>query len=137
MERRPSRFEVTPAKDDALSGAAGHRQILTLPAPASASASASASVSVSEGIDAEEEAGERTPPPPPPPKSILKKNNSFVFQHSGPMASPTMTPYSTVTGAEGRFVPSFTWFSFKSLPKFSTFDACKIWMEMGSFKWPK
>ena len=33
-----------------------------------------------------------------PRKSILKKTNSFIFQHSGPMVSPTLTPYSTVTG---------------------------------------
>lgn len=36
------------------------------------------------------------------PKSILKRTNSQTLKHAGPMAPPSLSPYSTVTGAEGR-----------------------------------
>lgn len=36
-----------------------------------------------------------------PKKSILKKTNSFNLKGSTP-GSPSMTPYSTITGAESR-----------------------------------
>lgn len=39
-----------------------------------------------------------------PQKSILKRTNSQTLKFAGPMASPSLTPYSTVTGAEGRLV---------------------------------
>ena len=41
------------------------------------------------------------------PKSILKRTNSQTLRQTGPMATPSLTPYSTVTGAEGRYVKSY------------------------------
>ncbi|EGI58484.1 Chloride channel protein 2 [Acromyrmex echinatior] len=37
-----------------------------------------------------------------PKKSILKKTNSFTLKGFSPLASPAVTPYTTVTGAESR-----------------------------------
>lgn len=39
-----------------------------------------------------------------PKKSILKKTNSFNLRNFGLMTPPHVTPYTTVTGAESRYV---------------------------------
>lgn len=50
-----------------------------------------------------------------PQKSILKRTNSQTLKFAGPMATPTLTPYSTVTGAEGRLVLLFEIYSPKKI----------------------
>ncbi|XP_011065739.1 PREDICTED: chloride channel protein 2 isoform X3 [Acromyrmex echinatior] len=42
-----------------------------------------------------------------PKKSILKKTNSFTLKGFSPLASPAVTPYTTVTGAESRIRLAF------------------------------
>ena len=42
-----------------------------------------------------------------PKKSILKKTNSFTLRSFSPVVSPSVTPYTTVTGAESRIRLAF------------------------------
>ncbi|PSN46228.1 Chloride channel protein 2 [Blattella germanica] len=42
-----------------------------------------------------------------PKKSILKKTNSFTLRSFSPIMSPSVTPYTTVTGAESRIRLAF------------------------------
>ncbi|KAG8306976.1 Chloride channel protein 2 [Homalodisca vitripennis] len=42
-----------------------------------------------------------------PKKSILKKTNSFNLRNFSPVLTPTVTPYTTVTGAESRIRMAF------------------------------
>ena len=87
VQRRPSRFEVVPATDVL-------RQTELQISPASDEMSPVSPGSPGSDNPFQHNLGPR--------KSILKKTNSFIFKHSGPMHSPMITPYSTVTGAEGR-----------------------------------
>lgn len=43
-----------------------------------------------------------------PKKSILKKTNSFNLRNFGLMTPPHVTPYTTVTGAESRYVLKYS-----------------------------
>lgn len=38
-----------------------------------------------------------------PKKSILKKTNSWNMRNFSPIITPSVTPYTTVTGAESRY----------------------------------
>lgn len=86
--RRPSRFEVIPAPD-----------ILKLRELAN-----------NEMLPAQAKKGKETINNPTfgtlPKKSILKKTNSFNLKGFTPLTSnsPAMTPYSTITGTESRWV---------------------------------
>jgi len=80
--RRQSRFEVTPIADDFDS-----QQFATSPDPF---------MTPSSVVSTENEEGSKSHPR----KSILKKTSSFIFNNSGPMVSPGVTPYSTVTAGE-------------------------------------
>lgn len=87
--RRPSRFEVMPAPD-----------ILELQERANMDSSPN-----------QQRRDERDNNNQPlvglqPKKSILKKTNSFNMKGSTP-GSPSMTPYSTITGAESRIRTAF------------------------------
>ena len=42
-----------------------------------------------------------------PKKSMLKKTNSFNLRSFSPVVSPSVTPYTTVTGAESRIRLAF------------------------------
>ncbi|BES91555.1 Chloride channel protein [Nesidiocoris tenuis] len=42
-----------------------------------------------------------------PKKSILKKTNSFTLRQYSPLMTPSITPYTTVTGAESRIRMAF------------------------------
>lgn len=87
--RRPSRFEVMPAPD-----------ILELRERANLESSPTAQ-------RRDERENNNTPPVGlQPKKSILKKTNSFNVKGSTP-ASPSMTPYTTITGAESRIRSAF------------------------------
>lgn len=84
-QRRPSRFEVLPAPD-----ILSLRQIATdemLPPQAKKRQEAASSL----------------------PKSILKKTNSFNLKGFNALTphSPTMTPYTTITGSEYRIRNAF------------------------------
>ncbi|KAI9564003.1 hypothetical protein GHT06_007741 [Daphnia sinensis] len=84
-ERRPSRFEVVKATE--MAPAADNQSPGTEPMTPSSIQS--------------NETEERTSLGSRPQKSILKRTNSQTLKFAGPMATPTLTPYSTVTGAEG------------------------------------
>jgi len=84
-QRRPSRFEVIPAPD-----------ILR----------------VKQMSNHELDSGLQSHPHFPifgtqPKKSILKKTNSFNLRNFSPVLTPTVTPYTTVTGAESRIRMAF------------------------------
>lgn len=83
-ERRPSRFEVTPAPD-------------TLQQP---NAEDSASIEM-----AEEPEKQPRPTPIAPKKSILKK--SYSMGYFSPATTPVATPYSTVTSQDTRLRMAF------------------------------
>lgn len=90
--RRPSRFEVMPAPDMLELRARANTEIAE---PVSQSPKEEQREGVSHpllGIQ--------------PKKSILKKTNSFNMKSSTP-GSPSMTPYSTITGAESRIRSAF------------------------------
>uniref|UniRef100_A0A2S2PDD0 Chloride channel protein 2 n=1 Tax=Schizaphis graminum TaxID=13262 RepID=A0A2S2PDD0_SCHGA len=86
-ERRPSRFEVTPAPD-------------TLQRKYSIS---SQSLSTNPIIKVQCSSSMKGHPK----KSILKKTNSFTLHNLTPMMTPSATPYSTITGAESRIRLAF------------------------------
>lgn len=88
--RRPSRFEVMPAPD-----------ILELRERANMDSSPS-----QQRRDDGRDNNNQPLPGLQPKKSILKKTNSFNMKGSTP-ASPSMTPYSTITGAESRIRSAF------------------------------
>ncbi|KAI5713177.1 hypothetical protein M8J75_014240 [Diaphorina citri] len=90
-QRRPSRFEVTPAPD------------LLRGNPHGVSAS-SDNIPRTENLD-----GPQFCPVfgCQPKKSILKKTNSFSLKNFSPMLTPNVTPYTTVTGAESRIRMAF------------------------------
>ncbi|CAH1398800.1 unnamed protein product [Nezara viridula] len=83
-QRRPSRFEVTPAPD-----------ILRMKQQSSGT------------LDSDH--GYRFHPVfgTQPKKSILKKTNSFNLRNYSPLTTPSVTPYTTVTGAESRIRMAF------------------------------
>ncbi|KAL7305148.1 hypothetical protein TKK_0002546 [Trichogramma kaykai] len=88
--RRPSRFEVIPAPDILKM----QRQSVN-----------DLTMSPGNGID------HHTFHSPvfgtQPKKSILKKTNSFTLKGFSPLISPSVTPYTTVTGAESRIRLAF------------------------------
>ncbi|XP_018904088.2 chloride channel protein 2 isoform X2 [Bemisia tabaci] len=94
-QRRPSRFEVTPAPDILRM-----KQISTDELPSLSSTQAS-----TDNLN--------QPQFHPvygcqPRKSILKKTNSFTLRNYSPsLISPVVTPYTTVTGAESRIRLAF------------------------------
>lgn len=81
--RRPSRFEVMPAPDILKLREMANNEML----PAQARKEKE---NLNHPIFGTQ-----------PKKSILKKTNSFNLKGSTP-GSPSMTPYSTITGAESR-----------------------------------
>ncbi|XP_075233204.1 chloride channel protein 2 isoform X2 [Lycorma delicatula] len=86
--RRPSRFEVTPAPDILRMKQMSHNE-LSLP-----------------------NSNDLEPQYHPvfgsqPKKSILKKTNSFSLRNFSPVITPTVTPYTTITGAESRIRLAF------------------------------
>ncbi|XP_046448305.1 chloride channel protein 2-like isoform X1 [Daphnia pulex] len=89
VARRPSRFEVVKAPEMLHS-------VDDQPQEQSPGSDPMTPSSVQSG-DIEDRAylGSR------PQKSILKRTNSQTLKFAGPMATPSLTPYSTVTGAEG------------------------------------
>ncbi|VVC29034.1 Hypothetical protein CINCED_3A021062 [Cinara cedri] len=87
-ERRPSRFEVTPAPD-------------TLQRRLSISTQ---SLSTNPVIKVQQYPSLQKGHPK---KSILKKTHSFTLHNLTPMMSPSATPYSTITGAESRIRLAF------------------------------
>ncbi|XP_050434534.1 chloride channel protein 2 isoform X2 [Adelges cooleyi] len=86
-ERRPSRFEVTPAPDTL------HRK--------QSISSQSLNTSVIHKVQNSPIMRGN------PKKSILKKTNSFTLHNLTPMMTPSVTPYSTITGAESRIRLAF------------------------------
>lgn len=84
--RRPSRFEVMPAPD-----------ILELRERANLDLVLA---------NQQRESNNQPSPGLQPKKSILKKTNSFNMKGSTP-GSPSMTPYSTITGSESRIRSAF------------------------------
>ncbi|XP_050544371.1 chloride channel protein 2 isoform X2 [Daktulosphaira vitifoliae] len=87
-ERRPSRFEVTPAPDSLQIKHSTSSQSLKTSFPQKFECS-----SMSRNN---------------PKKSILKKTNSFNLHNLTPMQlTPSVTPYSTITGAESRIRLAF------------------------------
>lgn len=87
-DRRPSRFEVTPAPDTLQRKHSISSQSL------STNANVKAQYSSLKGQGH-------------PKKSILKKTNSFTLHNLTPMMTPSVTPYSTITGAESRIRLAF------------------------------
>ncbi|XP_026822321.1 chloride channel protein 2 isoform X1 [Rhopalosiphum maidis] len=86
-ERRPSRFEVTPAPDTLQRKYSISSQSL--------STNPIIKVQCSSSLKGH------------PKKSILKKTNSFTLHNLTPMMTPSATPYSTITGAESRIRLAF------------------------------
>ncbi|XP_066997204.1 chloride channel protein 2 isoform X2 [Anabrus simplex] len=84
--RRPSRFEVIPAPD-----------ILKLRQHSTNELLSPRSALLCDGPQSGSQ----------PKKSILKKTNSFNLRSFSPLVSPSMTPYTTVTGAESRIRLAF------------------------------
>ncbi|XP_039291627.1 chloride channel protein 2 isoform X2 [Nilaparvata lugens] len=87
-QRRPSRFEVTPAPDILKMKQLSHNELAT-----------------NNNSDIEPHynpvfGGQ-------PKKSILKKTNSFSLRNFSPVLTPNVTPYTTVTGAESRIRMAF------------------------------
>lgn len=90
-QRRPSRFEVTPAPD-----------ILKL-----RQHSTSELLSPNNMFAGGDANGCNPVFGSQPKKSILKKTNSFTLRSFSPLTSPAATPYTTVTGAESRIRLAF------------------------------
>uniref|UniRef100_A0A8D8PYH0 Chloride channel protein 2 n=1 Tax=Cacopsylla melanoneura TaxID=428564 RepID=A0A8D8PYH0_9HEMI len=90
-ERRPSRFEVTPAPD-------------LLRGKSHGVSASTENITRNETMD-----GPQFCPVfgCQPKKSILKKTNSFSLKNFSPMLTPNVTPYTTVTGAESRIRMAF------------------------------
>lgn len=88
-QRRPSRFEVIPAPDILKLREMANNEMLT--------------------PKAKKESQFNPVFGTQPKKSILKKTNSFTFKGFSPLSphSPTMTPYSTITGGESRLRSAF------------------------------
>lgn len=82
--RRPSRFEVMPAPDILKLREIANNEML----PAQARKEKE---NINHPIFGTQ-----------PKKSILKKTNSFNMKGCSTPGSPSMTPYSTITGAESR-----------------------------------
>lgn len=83
-QRRPSRFEVVPAPD-----------ILRM------KQQSSGTIDKDHGFRFHPVFGSQ------PKKSILKKTNSFNLRNYSPLNTPSVTPYTTVTGAESRIRMAF------------------------------
>ncbi|XP_051166763.1 chloride channel protein 2 isoform X2 [Leptopilina boulardi] len=90
--RRPSRFEVIPAPDILKM----QRQSAT-----------DLSMSGNNGSASDNHIFHAPVFGTQPKKSILKKTNSFTLKGFSPLASPAVTPYTTVTGAESRIRLAF------------------------------
>uniref|UniRef100_A0A1B6EB21 Chloride channel protein n=2 Tax=Clastoptera arizonana TaxID=38151 RepID=A0A1B6EB21_9HEMI len=91
-QRRPSRFEVVPAPDILKLKQHSNNDLLSVPP--------------------RDDVDESEPCYHPvfgsqPKKSILKKTNSFNLRNFSPLLTPTVTPYTTVTGAESRIRLAF------------------------------
>ncbi|XP_049954141.1 chloride channel protein 2 isoform X1 [Schistocerca serialis cubense] len=89
-QRRPSRFEVIPAPD-----------ILKLRQQSAADLLSPNNIHAGDGNHFSPVSGSQ------PKKSILKKTNSFTLRSFSPLVSPSVTPYTTVTGAESRIRLAF------------------------------
>ncbi|XP_069691427.1 chloride channel protein 2 isoform X3 [Periplaneta americana] len=92
-QRRPSRFEVTPAPDILKLRQHSTSELLS---PNNMFAGGDAN-----GMQCNPVFGSQ------PKKSILKKTNSFTLRSFSPLTSPAATPYTTVTGAESRIRLAF------------------------------
>ncbi|KAK9505379.1 hypothetical protein O3M35_009453 [Rhynocoris fuscipes] len=86
MQRRPSRFEVVPAPDILKVKQQSTSNLNTL---------------LLERPHYNPVFGTQ------PKKSILKKTNSFNLRQASPLQTPSITPYTTVTGAESRIRLAF------------------------------
>lgn len=89
-QRRPSRFEVIPAPDILKMKQHSNNDLLTVSPRDDVLQPHFHPVFGSQ-----------------PKKSILKKTNSFNLRNFSPVLTPTVTPYTTVTGAESRIRLAF------------------------------